>query len=176
MSTYQTGEIRRELATLNGGSICHETWKKIRSAAQVTGHKCSFDQWVRLCAGFAIYKRGRVVTVQAINKFIRDEGGDPMAFMPGLLPVGIPDQIPGECTGRDLANVLFQWIGLERSEDSISIYCRKAGLEYGRDLPFSKDKILAIVYECARSRSQKRLKALENLKKAQKAQGVKRAA
>lgn len=167
MNIYSTGAIRRDLANLMGGSICHETWKEWRKSVTppVTGHKCTYDQWVQLCAALALHKRGRKVATMSIKVFIRDHGDDPMAFMPGLLPIDVPKSLPQYCKGSDLPDLIFQWLGVVRSEDTIALWCKKAGITYSRGLSYGRDEILAIVYQCARAKSNKRLKALENLKK-----------
>lgn len=168
MKLYPTGEIKQELDAINGKPIYSEAWSCWRKAAGVQGHKCTHEQWIKLCAAFALYKSKRKVNSFSISKYIRDNGDDPMAFLPGLFPIGVKAEIPGSCFGADLPDLLFQWFGITRKEGMIAIYCKNAGLEYGRRVEYKTPAIKLILQQCAISISRKRIVALQNLKPKQK--------
>lgn len=168
MNGYSTGKIRQELGALTAsGHICHDTWQVWRQAAGLLPRqrKATYEQWVKLCAAFALSKQGKKVNSLTVKIFLRQNGDDPMAFVPGLLPIGAPERIPGFCRGRDLPNLFFDWLGVVRSEDTIARWCTQAGLAYSRGLVYSREQVLAIVHVYATAQRNKRMKALQNLNK-----------
>lgn len=147
------------------GSICHETWKAWRAAAGVRGYKATREQWVALCACLALHRRGRKVNAITVKVFIRLQGNDPMTFFPGLMPIDAPAQIPDSVLGRDLPEVLFDWVGVVRTESTIERWVKAVGLEYSRGFQYSRDQVVAIVRQYLIARNAKRNTALKNLPK-----------
>lgn len=161
---YSTGMIRRELAALlPSGAICHDTWQAIRVAAGVKGNRVTHAEWVRLCAAFALYRKGVALTPIAVRCFVNNNGSDPVAFLPGLTPLDLPNQIPAECFGRDLPALFEQWFGCVRTENTFRGWCEAAGLWYSRNEKYGRDEIYALIHQYAKAKYQRKLIAMENL-------------
>lgn len=165
---YSTGQIRRELDVIKGSRIHDSTWQYWRSVCGISGMKCTHKQWIELCACLALSKTGKKVNDISVRSFIRENGNDPIAFLPGLIPIGVNQNLPGSCFGADLPEVLFNYTAKRRSEDSIALYCKAAGLEYGRRLEYKTADILKI-FEQFLIAQRNRRKGKENLPKRSKA-------
>ena len=145
------------------GVICHETWRRWRRAAEVSGRKTDTKGWIRLCAACALHKQGKAVEKWSVHSFLRQHGDDPMAFLPGVVPIDAPSRLPGAVQGSELPDLFFEWLGVQRSEDTIARWCRQAGMNYSRRCQYSREQIVLLLCEYARTQRRRRNAALQNL-------------
>jgi hypothetical protein len=165
METYSTGQIREELAAMSpNGVICHQTWQTWRTASGIRGNRATREQWIKLCACFALHRMRRGVSDLTIQVFVRQNGDDPMAFIPGLLPIDAPNRLPGSCFGRDLADVIAGWVGIHPpSESTVRRWVLDAGLRYSVAIEYSMREIVLIVRECVMAKQRRARVAMKNL-------------
>ncbi|HEY9699670.1 MAG TPA: hypothetical protein V6D10_20585 [Trichocoleus sp.] len=126
-------QIREELRELLPGKALSNdkwiAWKRLIGIPKGV-RSCTHEQWVLLCAIVAFKRSRRRVTLPALRVFARNHANDPIAFLPGYLPVSSLSVLPHTVLGAEMAEIIHARTGYRPSESTLRRWNRRLG--YGR--------------------------------------------
>ena len=129
------------------GRLCNQTWGEWKDAARIShyAHTCTREQWIRLCACAALQRRRKKVTELQVDVFLKNHGADPLEFLPGLLPLSQLKALPSACSGREISELVSEFIGHRPTENTIKSWLRSIGLFYSRNDTYSGSQLQALM-------------------------------
>ncbi len=110
-----------------GQKLCNQTWGEWKDAVGIGhyAHTCTYEEWVRLCACAALKRKRKKVNKLSVEIFLRRNGDDPLAFLPGFFPIANANDLGGTFLGKELPDVIKEKTGYRPCENTIRSWVEK---------------------------------------------------
>ena len=110
------------------GSLNKDSWRKMRRLVGIEPYqeKCSDAQYLGLWAYAAIRRQNptKGIHLDDVNRFIRENGTDPRAYMPGLTQDDLYPVPSNGVDAIDLRATLRDCFNLRIPQSTVERYCR----------------------------------------------------